>query len=109
LIMPKNVLDHLLKVEAEAAALVTDAQNEADRRIHDNEEKNRAVFEERLKEETHKQETSLKKEKEEINARYQTALDNFHEEIKSVNACEPRFCALLNEYLAERTAVSRRN
>ena len=106
--MPNNVLDHLLKVEAEAAALVTDAQNEADRRIHENEEKNRAVFEERLKEETHIQELALKKEKEEISVSYQTALDDFREEIKSVNADERRFRALLNEYLTGHPSVSLR-
>jgi len=106
LIMPDNVLDHLLEVEAEAAALVAGAQSEADRRIHENEEKNRVVFEDRLKEEIHKQETALKKEKEEIKAGYQTALNDFREGIKNVSADEQRFCALLNEYLTGNPSVS---
>ena len=106
--MPKNVLDHLFKIEAEAAALTAGAQSEADRRIHDNEEKNRAAFEERIKNEIHIQELSLKKEKEEIDNRYQTALNNFHEEIKNVHADERSFCALLNEYLTGTNPVSPR-
>jgi F0F1-type ATP synthase membrane subunit b/b' len=42
----QDVLRHLLQVEAEASALVDDAQVEADRRIAEGEKQNRAVFEE---------------------------------------------------------------
>jgi len=107
LIMPgdemqsRSVLDHLLKVEAEAAALVSDAQNEADRRIRDNEEKNRALCEERLKEQIHIHELSFKEEKENIDRRYNEALDKFREELKNVNADESCFRALLNGYLGQ--------
>jgi F0F1-type ATP synthase membrane subunit b/b' len=42
----QDVLRHLLQVEAEASALVDDAQAEADRRIAEGEKQNRALFEE---------------------------------------------------------------
>jgi regulator of protease activity HflC (stomatin/prohibitin superfamily) len=42
----QNVLRHLLQVEAEASALVDDAQAEADRRIAEGEKQNRVFFEE---------------------------------------------------------------
>ena len=97
----RSVLDHLLKVEADAAALVSDAQNEADRRIHENEERNRAAYDKRLKEEILKQELSLAKEKENTGRLYKEALNKFHEEIKNINADEDSFRALLNEYLGQ--------
>jgi len=102
LIMPNDqsvsVLDILLKVEAEAAALVNDAQIEADRRIHDNEEKNRVFFDEQIKKEIQKQEVILNSEKEKINSAYENALKNYRDEIKNINADEDRFCVLLNKY-----------
>jgi F0F1-type ATP synthase membrane subunit b/b' len=42
----QDVLRHLLQVEAEASALVDDAQAEADHRIAEGEKHNRAHFEE---------------------------------------------------------------
>jgi len=98
-IQSRSVLDHLLKVEAEAAALIRDAQDEADRRVHENEEKNRAAYEERLKAQIQIQELSLKEEKEKIDSRYKEALDEFREKIKNISADDNNFRALLNEYL----------
>ena len=102
MIMPNDhsvsVLDLLLKVEAEAAALVNDAQAEADRRIHDNEEKKRIAFDERIKKEIQKQELSFKDEKEKINSLYENALEDYRNEIKNVTSDENRFCDLLNKY-----------
>ncbi|MCL2804507.1 MAG: hypothetical protein FWD26_01025 [Treponema sp.] len=94
-----NVLDHLLKIEAEASAMVFEAQAEADRRISENEEKNRLCYEERLKLEIQKQESLLETEKKRINDQYQKALDDYREEISRVNINEQRFSVLLNEYL----------
>ncbi|MDR2111285.1 MAG: hypothetical protein LBP32_08240 [Spirochaetaceae bacterium] len=43
----RNILNHLLEVEADAAALVDDAQAEADRRIAEAEKENRSRYDER--------------------------------------------------------------
>ena len=94
-----SVLDLLLKVEAEAAALVNDAQIEADRRVHDNEEKNRVTFDERIKKEIQKQESLLKNEKEKIISEYENALEDYRNEIKNITSDESRFRDLLNKYL----------
>jgi F0F1-type ATP synthase membrane subunit b/b' len=96
----ENTLNHLLKVEAEAAALVKDAQAEADRRIHENEEKNRAAYEERFKAEAQMRELSLKKEKDRLRKQYQTALEEYRKEISGVNVDVQRFSNLLNEFIA---------
>ena len=95
-----NTLGHLLQIEAEAAALVNDAQAEADRRIHENEEKNREVYEERYKVEAQKLDASLQKEKERIKSEYQKALDEYRAEISGIKVSVDNFCALLNGCLA---------
>ena len=97
-----SVLDLLLKTEAEAAALVNDAQLEADRRIHDNEEKNRLSFDEKIKNEIQKQELNLKVEKEKINSLYENALNDYRNEIKNITSDENRFFDLLNKYLNQK-------
>jgi len=94
-----NVLDHLLKVEADASALVNDAQNEADRRVRGNEEKNRIAFEERIKTEIQEHEKIFNNEKERINNQYNKALQEYRDEISTVTVDEERFSGLLNEYL----------
>ena len=96
----ENTLNHLLKIEAEAAALVNDAQTEADRRIHENEEKNRAVYEERFRAEAQMRELSLKKEKDRLRRQYQTALEEYRKEISSVNVDMQCFSNLFNEFIA---------
>ena len=96
----ENTLDHLLKIEAKAAALVNDAQTEADRRIHENEEKSRAAHEERFRTEAQLRESRLKKEKDRLREQYQTALEKYREEISGVNADVRRFSDLFNEFIA---------
>jgi len=97
-----STLEHLLQIEAKAAALVNDAQAEADRRIHESEEKNRSSYEERYRAEVQKLEASLKSEKENTGKEYQKALDDYRREISGVNLNVENFCAVLNGYLAEK-------
>ncbi|MCL2443404.1 MAG: hypothetical protein FWD13_08085 [Treponema sp.] len=94
-----NTLDHLLEIEAEAAALVNDAQTEADRRIRENENKNQASYDERIKAEISIQQTRLEKERDIIKIEYQKALDDYKEEISNLNIDTLRFTSLVNQYL----------
>jgi len=96
-----STLEHLLAIEAEAAALVTDAQTEANRRIRENEETNRSVYEQRIKKEILLRETDLKQEKEKITALYINELDNYRKEISGINVDEQKFFFLFNKYLEE--------
>ena len=95
-----NTLDHLLQIEARAAALVSDAQAEADRRIHDSEEKNREAYEERFRAEAQTLEASLRNEKERTREEYQKALEDYRKEIAGISINTDGFCALLNDCLA---------
>ena len=96
----ENTLDHLLKIEAEAAALVEGAQAEAEKRIHEYEEKNRALFEELFRMEVEMRETFLKNEIEKTRIQYQQTLEIYKKEISGVNVYEKQFASLLNEFLA---------
>lgn len=94
-----NTLDHLLQIEAEAAALINDAQTEADRRVHENEEKNHLAYEERFKAEIQKQENFLISETEKIKKRYQETLSQYRQEISNIDVNKKQFCSLFNEYV----------
>jgi len=95
-----NTLDHLLEIEAKAAALVNDAQEEADKRVHESEIKNLTAYEEHFKVEAQKLEDSLIKEKERLRTQYQQTLDEYSNEISGINVNVDRFSSLLNRYLA---------
>jgi hypothetical protein len=94
-----NTLDFLLQVEAAASALVADAQEEADRRIHDNDVHTRTVYEERCKEEIKAQELLQLKHHENIKNDYKNKLDAYRQELLQIEVNNERFSALINEYL----------
>ena len=96
-----NTLDHLLEVEAEAAALVSDAQQEADRRLRENDEKNRAALDEKIRKEIHNKQLFLNEEIKKIKIKYNKALDDYRGEISKINSDAQGFSALLNKFLSE--------
>jgi len=96
-----NTLEHLLKIEAEAAALVNDAQAEADRRIHENEEINRKNYEERFKVEAQMREAALRKEKDKIKEQYRQMLEDYRNGISTAKTDVEKFSALFNRYVAD--------
>jgi vacuolar-type H+-ATPase subunit H len=79
----RDVLQHLLEVEAGASTLVDDAQAEADRRIAEAEKRNRARYDERYNEAAaelnREYETKIAETKEEYTRRleaYRAGLDS---------------------------------
>ena len=92
-----KALEHLLKIEAKAAALVNDAQAEADRRIAENEKKNREIFEQRFSVESQAKETALRKEKDRLKKQYQKELDDYRQEISGIKTDVQRFSTLFSE------------
>ncbi|MDR2597633.1 MAG: hypothetical protein LBC76_09995 [Treponema sp.] len=95
-----NTLDHLLEIEAKASALVNDAQEEAEKRIHESEIKNQAAYEERFKAEAQKLEDALIKEKERLRTQYKQTLEKYRNDISNININTDRFSSLLNKYIA---------
>jgi len=94
-----NTLDHLLEIEASAAAIVEDAQKEAEKRIHENEEKNRVIFDERYKAEIKNHLTMLNEEIDRIKIQYNKELDKYRGEIAGLNVDKEAFCALFSKYI----------
>jgi vacuolar-type H+-ATPase subunit H len=92
-----NALEHLLKTEAKAVALVNDANEEAQRRICENEEKNRAEYEENKKTEIDKRRIMLENEKIKANEIYNKELDNYRDEISRVVVNKEKFYVLMNK------------
>ena len=97
----ENTLDYLLQIESKAASLVSDAQEEADRRLHESEEKNHTAYDESYKAQVQRLETLLQESKEKINSQYNEELEKYRREISCLNINTERFSMLLNEYLAE--------
>ena len=91
-----EVLDHLLKIESEAAALVKDAQTEADNRVTEAEKKNRAAFDKRYLEESQRLEQGFLQSKELAKQQYQKELETYKEKISSVKVNNDRFSNLLD-------------
>ena len=100
--MDKNdALGHLLKIEAEAAALVIDAQAEADRRIEEAEKHNRISHEEIYQQHLLKLENNFQNFKEETRRLYLEELNAYREKISSANVDTDAFSALLDRFIAE--------
>jgi vacuolar-type H+-ATPase subunit H len=96
----EEILGRLLKIEAEAAALVDDAQADADRRISEGERRNRADYEERYGREAVEMEADYQKEIAVVKDQYQKELDACRGKLNAIAADTRRFSALMEELLA---------
>jgi len=96
-----EILGHLLKIESEAAALVNDAQAEADKRVLEAEKQNHAVYEERYHREGERLENEFQALKEKIRQQYQTELESYSNKITSLHVDVNRFSALLDRFVTE--------
>jgi len=91
-----EVLDHLLKIEAEAAELVNNAQAEADSRITEAEKRNRAAYDKRFVEENQRLEKDFLQSKELAREQFRKELETYKEKISSVHVNNDRFSNLLD-------------
>ena len=96
-----EVLGHLLKIESEAAALVNDAQEEADKRTAEAEQQGRVLYEERYHQESERLENELQQSKERIRQHYQKELEACNEKIAAIPVDANSFSALLNRFVTE--------
>ena len=96
----EEILGHLLKIEAEAAALVHDAQAEADRRVDEGEKQNRAAYDQRYRAEAERLEAEYQQEKEHVNSRYQQELAACRARLNAIQGDTGRFAASLEALLA---------
>jgi F0F1-type ATP synthase membrane subunit b/b' len=95
----RQVLGHLLQIEAEAAALVDDAQAEADRRIAEGERQNRARYDEQYGREAAELEQGYDKEVAAVKADYQHQIDGYRKSLDAITVNRDRFSALMDALL----------
>jgi F0F1-type ATP synthase membrane subunit b/b' len=95
----RELLGHLLKIEAEAAALVDDAQAEADRRVTEGERQNRARYEERYGQEAAALEAEYTKEIAAVRENYEKELDAWRDSLAAIKTDMDGFSALVNAWL----------
>ena len=95
-----DVLENILKIEAQASALVKDAQAEADRRIIEAEKINRIHYDESYQKEAEKLENELIDLKNKIKQQYQEELKAYKEKISNLCVNRENFFSLLNELIA---------
>jgi regulator of protease activity HflC (stomatin/prohibitin superfamily) len=93
------LLEHLLKIEAEAAALVDGAQAEVDHRVSEAERQNRARYEERYSREAAALEAAFRREIEGTKDYYKEELDAYRESLNSIKMDRGRFSALMTAFL----------
>jgi len=86
-----GILEHLLKIEAEASALIVDAQAEADKRISDAEKKNRAVFELQYQTRSAEMEAEYQRETSKVRENYQKELSVFRDKMETIKTDQKRF------------------
>jgi F0F1-type ATP synthase membrane subunit b/b' len=98
-----EVLGHLFEIESEAAAMVSDARAEADRRVAEAEKQNRTGYEERYQNKLKKLEDEGKKYREQVRLQYREEMDAYRKKVSSVNVDVNAFSVLLDKLLAEET------
>ncbi|MCL2319132.1 MAG: hypothetical protein FWC45_03535 [Treponema sp.] len=98
----KNVLQHLLNMEADAAAMVNDAQAEADRKIAEGEKQNRARYDEVYAREAGALEASYAKSLAAIKEDCQKQLEAYRESLKAQALNTKAFSSLTEKLLLAR-------
>ncbi|MDR2418121.1 MAG: hypothetical protein LBD79_03605 [Treponema sp.] len=94
-----DVLRHLLEVEAEAAALVDSAQEEADRRLAEGEKLNREYYDQRYAKEVAELDADYQKQLDTVKADYQKQLDTYRAELDAMPVNNSRFMELAGHLL----------
>jgi regulator of protease activity HflC (stomatin/prohibitin superfamily) len=96
-----NVLGHLLKIEAEAAALAEDARAEVDRRIAEGEKENRARYEERYRQETARLQAAYEEEVAAMKKDHEKQLDDYQKSLDTMRVDTQAFSELVNTLLIQ--------
>ena len=94
-----EVLQHLLKLDAEAGALVNDAQAEADRRISGGEKQNRLLYEEAYARELESLESHYVQNIAAVREDYRKQLEVYRESLKTMSINTENFSSLAERLL----------
>ena len=100
-----EVLQHLLNLENEAAALVNDAQAEADRRVAEGEKQNRAHYDEIYSMEVAALEADYSQKISLVKENYRKQVEEYLESVKSVRLDKTAFSSLAEKLLFDGNTV----
>jgi F0F1-type ATP synthase membrane subunit b/b' len=103
----ENVLGHLLKIEAEASALVDDAQAEADRRVAEAEKQNRFRYDEEYSRRAAEMDAAYSGEINQVKADYRNRLEEYRKSLEALSADQGCFSVLLDKFLANLSSRGR--
>ena len=92
-----EILQHLLNLEADAAALVNDAQAEADRRVSEGEKQNRTRYDDVYAGEVAVLEEQYVKALAAIKENYRKQLDEYREDLKKMTQNTGAFSLLAED------------
>ncbi|MDR2607330.1 MAG: hypothetical protein LBC57_02970 [Treponema sp.] len=90
----------MLKIEAEASALVDDAQAEADRRVSEGEKQNRILYDERYASSSAEAEVSYTEAIERVREDYRSRLEDYRKSLEAMPLDETNFSNLMEKYIA---------
>jgi F0F1-type ATP synthase membrane subunit b/b' len=99
----QEVLQHLLDLENRAAALVNDAQVEADRRLSEGEKENRAHYDEVYSAEVAELEASYNQNITAVKQDYSAQLEAYLESLSSISLDKAAFSSLAEKLLFKAT------
>jgi F0F1-type ATP synthase membrane subunit b/b' len=95
----QDVLHHLLKVESQAAALASDAQTEADKRILEADKEGRAVYEAGYAEAQTEREAAYKEAMAAVRNSYQAELQAYRKKMDELKMDKNAFFSLADAML----------
>jgi F0F1-type ATP synthase membrane subunit b/b' len=95
----QDMLRHLLEVESDAAALVHDAQSEADRRVAENEKEHRSRFDNRYEKEVSLLEKDYQEAIVKVKADYDKDLNAYRESFQNENVNNEAFVKIAESFL----------
>jgi hypothetical protein len=95
-----NILGHLLKIEADAAAMADDAQAEADRRVAESEKQNRIRYDGEYGRQAEELDRAFEEGVARIRDDYRAQLEAYRESLNSIPVDQGRFSALVDKFLA---------
>jgi vacuolar-type H+-ATPase subunit H len=100
----RDILQHLLEVEGQAAAMVNDAQTEADRRVKEAEEQNRLAYDESYQKKIEELETEYQNKLKAAKDEYEKSLDEYRRSFEEIPRQGSVFSALAFSLLVETAA-----
>jgi F0F1-type ATP synthase membrane subunit b/b' len=95
----QDMLRHLLDVESNAAALVNDAQVEADKRVAENEKEHRSRFDDRYNQEVSVLEKNYQDALSEVKREYDETLNIYRESVSRENINQNAFVNIAESFL----------